>query len=211
MKTYAADIIPAIERFSQRLDNLTMLVNHHWVVLDEQAQTKTVYIFRNNGELLIAVNGKVEKARWEYLGHSTLLIDLSEQSYVFRHGFLDQNILALKVDNANEYAVLINENRYVNDLNSIAAVLEFLNQTYNSPSFNTIGHHQPTYYISFVRESYSLRLGAYREYKIRLSGGPEFTMYKKKSNGKFFLSHNRQMVQFSSKSSCIEFIERQAG
>ncbi|KOS07725.1 hypothetical protein AM493_17990 [Flavobacterium akiainvivens] len=216
MKTYAADIIPKIERFSQKLDNITMLVNHHWVVLDEASQTKTVYIFRNNGQLLISVNGRVQKARWEYLGNNAILIDLHDESYLFRHGFFDKNVLALKVDSANEYAVLINESRYRADLNSIAAVLDFLSLTYGEDVVPKLqqphNHHLPiTYYITLVKESYSLRMGAYREYKVRLSGGAVFTIYKKKSNGKFFFYHNREMVQFSNKSSCIEYIERVAG
>lgn len=63
MKTFVADIIPRIQRYSQKIDNLTLLTNQHWVVLDELGQSKTVYIFRNTNELLISTNGKVEKAK----------------------------------------------------------------------------------------------------------------------------------------------------
>lgn len=130
MRTYIADIIPKIQKFSQKLNNLTMLTNQHWVVLDELTQSKTVYIFRNNGELLIAINGKVDKAKWEYLGQNSILINLKEQSYLFRHGFFDENILALKVDSKEEYAILINESRYLGELNSIKAVINFLKENY---------------------------------------------------------------------------------
>ena len=123
MRTYVADIIPKIQRFSEKLDNLTMLTNQHWVVLDELTQSKTVYIFRDNAELLIATNGKVEKAKWEYLGQNSILIDLKEESFLFRHGFFDKNILALKVDSKDEYAVLINESKYNGELNSIDTVI----------------------------------------------------------------------------------------
>ncbi len=56
MKTYFSDSIPKIQRYSEKLDNLTLLV-------DEITQNKTVYIFRTSGELLVAKNGKVEKAK----------------------------------------------------------------------------------------------------------------------------------------------------
>jgi hypothetical protein len=46
MKTYIADIIPNIQRYSKRLDDLPSL--------------KTTYIFRSNGELLISENGTVD-------------------------------------------------------------------------------------------------------------------------------------------------------
>jgi hypothetical protein len=66
MKTYISDIIPKIQKFSQKLDNLTLLTNQHWVVIDNVENEKNVYIFRQNNELLISQNGKVEKAKWEY-------------------------------------------------------------------------------------------------------------------------------------------------
>lgn len=143
MKTYLADIIPKIKRFSQKLDNLTLLTNQHWVVIDELQNTKVVYIFRNNFELLISQNGKVKKGKWEYLGNNSLLIEIKEDSYLFRHGFFDSNILALKVDGRDEYAFLVNENNYGGDLNNIDKVLNFLESKYlgiiNPNPFN-LGH-----------------------------------------------------------------------
>ena len=34
MKTYLSDIIPKIQKFSEKLDNLTLLTNKHWVIID---------------------------------------------------------------------------------------------------------------------------------------------------------------------------------
>lgn len=133
MRTYISDIIPKIQRFSQKLDNLTLLTNQHWVVIDDNDKTKNVYIFRQNNELLISQNGKVEKAKWEYLGHNSLLVDRKDESYLFKHGFFDENILALKIDSRNEYAFLVNENKFYKELNSIESIVEFLNRKYIDP------------------------------------------------------------------------------
>jgi hypothetical protein len=133
MKTFIADIIPRIQKYSQKLDNLTLLTNQHWVVVDEIANSKTVYIFRPTKELLISKNGKVEKAKWEYLGNNTLLIDLKDESYLFRHGFFDENILALKIDGREEYAFLVNETKFDRELNSSERILEFLQRKYIEP------------------------------------------------------------------------------
>lgn len=126
MKTFMADIIPKIQRYSQKLDNHTLLTNQHWVVLDDIKTEKNVYIFRSNNQLLISKNGKVEKGKWENIGNNSILIDLERESYLFKHGFFDQNILALKLDGKNEYAFLINENRYLGELNSLEKIIEFL-------------------------------------------------------------------------------------
>lgn len=133
MKTFIADIIPRIQKYSKKLDNLTLLTNQHWVVVDEIANSKTVYIFRTTNELLISKNGKVDKAKWEYLGNNTLLIDLKEESYLFRHGFFDENILALKIDGREEYAFLVNETKFDKELNSSERILEFLQRKYIEP------------------------------------------------------------------------------
>lgn len=133
MKTFFSDIIPKIQLFSQKLDNLTLLTNQHWVMIDELNNDKIVYIFRTNNELLLSKNGKVEKAKWEYLGNNSLLIDTNEESFLFKHGFFDENILALKIDNKNEYMFLINENKYDGELNSIDRVIDFLTTKYVEP------------------------------------------------------------------------------
>lgn len=55
MKTYLLDIIPKIQRFSQKLDDLTVLLNKHWIIFDENSIDKTVFIFREKeNQLLIS-------------------------------------------------------------------------------------------------------------------------------------------------------------
>ena len=97
MNTYLADIIPKIQRFSQRLDDLTKLTNQHWVSLGDITQTKRVFIFRANNQLIISDNGLVEKGSWEYLGNQSLLLDTKNESYLLKHGFFDENVIALKL------------------------------------------------------------------------------------------------------------------
>jgi hypothetical protein len=133
MKTFISDIIPKIQKYSHKLDDLALLTNQHWVVVDEIKKIKNVYIFRKNNELLISTNGEVDKGKWEYLGNNSLLIDKNEKSYLFKHGFFDENVLALKIDGKDEYAFLINENRYDSELNSFSRVIEFINKKYLEP------------------------------------------------------------------------------
>jgi len=130
MITYIADIIPKLQQFSQKLDNQTLLVNQHWVAVDNIGNVKTVYIFRANNELLISTNGRVEKAKWEYIRNKSLLIDRKDESYLFKHGFFNENVLALKVDSKEEYAFLVNENKFDGEINSVNKVLEFLKIKY---------------------------------------------------------------------------------
>lgn len=130
MKTFLLDIIPKIQSYSYKLDNIALLANKHWVLITDEREEKTVYIFRSNNELLLAVNGNVTKGRWEYLSEDSLLIDISDKSYLFKHGFLDSEIIALKSDNKDNYSVLVNENNYNGGLNSINSLYKFLETKY---------------------------------------------------------------------------------
>lgn len=131
MKTYLLDIIPKLKRYSAKLDDTTLLTNKHWVVIDEKSTEKTVFIFREKeNQLLISTNGKIEKGTWEYLGKNSIIIDKSDGSYLFKHGFADDTLLALKVDGQDKYAILVNEEQFENDLKNLRNIVSFLNRRY---------------------------------------------------------------------------------
>lgn len=138
MTTYLTDIIPRIQRFSKTLDDLTILTNQPWVCVDHVADTKTIYVFRSNNELLISTSGEVDKATWQYLQNNSLLIDRNAESLLFRHVFVDETILALKMDNNNKYAVFVNENKSSDNLNSIENVVQFLERKYKNATTNNV-------------------------------------------------------------------------
>ena len=137
MITFIADIIPKIQRFSKKLDDLTMLTNQHWVSLGDIKQNKKVFIFRQNNQLLISDNGIVEKGSWEYLGNQSLLIDTKNEGYLLKHGFFDENIIALKLDSTDSYAFFINETKYDKELNNINDIIKFLHDKYLKDKVST--------------------------------------------------------------------------
>jgi hypothetical protein len=131
MKTYILDIIPKIQKFSQRLDDLTVLLDKHWVFLDEENLSKSVFIFRKkNNQLLISENGVIEKGNWEYLGNNSILIERNNGTFLYRHGFIDEYVLALKIDEKDEYVLLINDEWFEKQLRTIGKILKFLNEKY---------------------------------------------------------------------------------
>ena len=110
-----------------------------FVMYSDELKQKIVFIFREkDNQLLISNNGRIEKGNWEYLGNNSLLIDRTDGSYLFKHGFIDNYVLALKVDGKDEYALLVNEQKFDNQLNSLPSVLKFLNDTYIEQKRNEI-------------------------------------------------------------------------
>lgn len=206
MKTYITDIIPRIQRFSNSLDNTTLLTNQHWVILDDLINTKVVYIFRKNGELLISTNGLINKTKWEFLGQNSILINLKDKSYLLKHGFFDENILALKIDGKNEYAILINETKYGKDLNSIESVERFLRENYvlNSKylQLNNIFVREQ----KFLKAGVNIRMGLYYKYLIKLSNERMFEIYQKVPNDKFYFYHKGKILLFPDEESCHNYL-----
>ena len=197
MRTFIADIIPKIQRFSQRLDDLTKLTDQHWVLLEDIAQTKRVFIFRANKELIISNNGIVEKSSWEFLGNQCLLLDTKVESYLLKHGFFDENVMALKLDSTESYAFFVNETRYQGELNNIEDVLKFLENKYlrnkgnssglDSRQKRTINENEKYGYIVLSEmEKNELAWGNYTEYKIEYLDGRDGEVYKGGKSGKYF-------------------------
>lgn len=188
MKTFISDLIPKLQRFSQKLDNLTLLTNQHWVVIDDINNNKNVYIFRANNDLLISQNGKVEKAKWEYLGNNSLLIDKKDESYLFKHGFFDENILALKVDSKQEYAFLINENRYDGELNSLARVIDFLTKKYLEPQLRQTIEDTTGIALKTTKEIVSPTKSLIRRGNIEIEIQLNYNMYYIESGQRVFIN-----------------------
>lgn len=132
MKTYMIELVHNIQKFSQKLDDLSLLTNQHWTLFDKERDNKTIYIFRDNNQLLISTDGRVEKATWEYLGNSSLLIDKKTESYLFKRAFIDQKILILKVDGKREHAFFFNEEKFLSNLNSLNDISSYLIENYQS-------------------------------------------------------------------------------
>ena len=75
MLAYLENLLPRLRRFSNELDNTTLLVDQPWVVIDE-AGRRSVYVFRANKELLVSSKGNVSTAVWDYIAPMrALLID----------------------------------------------------------------------------------------------------------------------------------------
>lgn len=134
MKTFFLGMDPEVMESGSKLDNLSQITHQNWVMINDSPDQKETYIFRKYHNLLISKNGLVEAARWEYLNADNLLIYTSNGSFLFHPSLLDPDILGMKIDGRDEYTVLVNENRYEREFNSIHSVIKFLGDKYKNPA-----------------------------------------------------------------------------
>jgi hypothetical protein len=126
MKVYLLDIFPNIERWSRQLDLKTHILNKVWILIDEENDKKVTYRFlEEKHQIIISVDGQANFGSWRFLEDGTsLLIKTPDDASVFKHSFIDDTVLALKLESdRSEFVVFVNENAserlHDNTLNSI--------------------------------------------------------------------------------------------
>ena len=111
MKTYLFDTFNRYTRFSENLDVKTILCNKSWWLFNDSGE-KELYIFNNDGTLIIAVSGRVTNATWQYIpANKSIVVTGNAQSYMVHPAFYDNTIFALKLDGTEKYAFFIDENK----------------------------------------------------------------------------------------------------
>lgn len=109
MKAYLKNIPVRLRNFNKLIDAKTYLCDKPWVVLND-GQTKELYIFRNNGDLILTRNGIAQIGHYTILPVDKILIDIDGNNYLFNPLISKQNeVLALKLDGNEQYSFLIDE------------------------------------------------------------------------------------------------------
>jgi hypothetical protein len=197
MRTFVADIIPRIQRFSKRLDDTTKLTNQHWVSISDIKNSKTVYIFDSDGDLDIFENGVgIDSGTWKFIDPNSLKLKLKNSPpLLLKHGFFDENVIALKLDSTDNYAFFVNETKYHSELNTIGDILKFLENKYlkNNGSSSGLGSTQKrtinenySYTIISEKEGFDIVLGAHVVYGLEFPNGIKDKVYRGHSTGKFY-------------------------
>lgn len=110
MKTFLLNIPNEIRNWNNTLDAKSVLCNQSWNVFNDEG-VKEVYVFQKDGTLIASHNGKVTKAKWEYIPQNTsLIIENSDaDTFMLRPAYYDKKVLALQVDGTNNYALMVDE------------------------------------------------------------------------------------------------------
>lgn len=109
MKAFIFDLVHKLQRTSNTLDAKTILCNKTWRVFSDTGE-KEVYIFMEDGKLIISSNGIVEIGTWLYVPANQSLVITGKQNYLV-HPVICNNILTLIVDGTNQCAFLLDDTK----------------------------------------------------------------------------------------------------
>jgi len=110
MKEFLKDIFPKILQFSKSLDDQTILTNKPWVLFSDDSDTREVWIFKRNHELIFSRDGIADKGSWEYLPEAkSLYIEIGNVKRLINQAFVDDVVLLLRLDGGKGFVTLANE------------------------------------------------------------------------------------------------------
>lgn len=138
MKAFIFDLINKLQRASYTLDAKAILCNKTWRVFSDTGE-KEVYIFMEDGKLVVSSNGIVEMGTWMYVPANQSLVITGKQNYLV-HPVICHNILALIVDGTNQCAFLLDDTkREFEAVKSLQSISSYISSTMNYQSNNITG------------------------------------------------------------------------
>lgn len=115
MKDFIAQIFNKIKASGVSRVDITYLKDNSWFYVNKDVlKSKTVFIFKNGGQLLISKDGDITKASWENLVHSTnsLIIETEGKSTLYNIIYLTTEYLVIQKDGTEIVEVFIKQDRY---------------------------------------------------------------------------------------------------
>ena len=134
MKYYFSEIIPKLRRYSKTLDFNSILTSHNWISFNPDSSNKLVYIFKEDGVLLISEKGRVQKSKWTIIDSDSLIIEIGKETLLFRSSFLDENHLILNLDDTMSFAFFLNEKYNSIVFKNFEDIIDKLNEQYLTTS-----------------------------------------------------------------------------
>ena len=131
MKAFIFDLVNKLQRTSNALDAKTILCNKTWRVFSDTGE-KEVYIFMEDGKLVISVNGAAVIGSWMYIpANQSLVISGNNQNFLV-HPIICNNVLALALDGSNQCCFLLDSTKEELDkINSLRSIESYINKNAN--------------------------------------------------------------------------------
>ena len=131
MKAFLFDLINKLRRTSNTLDAKAILCNKTWRVFSDTDE-KEVYIFMEDGKLVISVNGVAVIGSWMYIpANHSLVISGNNQNFLV-HPIICNNVLALALDGSNQCCFLLDSTKdELDNINSLKSIESYINKYAN--------------------------------------------------------------------------------
>jgi hypothetical protein len=109
MKTYFINTFNKVSTAGQHMDFISTIKSQEWVVFNDDKNYIEKFLFINDNQLLVSVNGKSSYSQWNYIKvNSSLVIDDDKNRYLLKLVVCNKDIIVLNIDSTDNYSFLIN-------------------------------------------------------------------------------------------------------
>jgi hypothetical protein len=115
MFEYLKFLFKKLKSFDDKLSNIALLQDKFWIRINEQNFSEK-WFFRNNGELIISINGNIIDGRYEHLNQGNLILEYEKNKILLNQNFIYKDILLLKKDsNETDFYAFYDETKFTPD------------------------------------------------------------------------------------------------
>lgn len=108
-----------------------ILCNKTWRVFSDNGE-KEVYIFMEDGKLVISVNGSAVIGSWMYIPANQSLVISGNNQHFLVHPIICNNVLALALDGSNQCCFLIDSTKEeLDSINSLRSIESYISKNAN--------------------------------------------------------------------------------
>ena len=151
MNDYLHNTIPNLKPFNYERHHDSHFIDQQWVLVNGISKKKSVYTFREDNILEITRKDNVIKTSWNINIQNIFSIETEDGMIMVKAYFKDNDILVLKHQDKQEFALYINTTKYEDELNSVEDIQLFLKEKYQKKVSSIIYDHE-FYYIEKSKE-----------------------------------------------------------
>jgi hypothetical protein len=143
MIQFLSTLIPTISEKANKIVDAAMLTDKSWFFLNDfSTDSKIIYIFNSENELLVSKNGVVSIGKWKSIVHSTnsILVTVDSEMIFYNIIFLNFEYLILQQDGTSKHLFFAKQEKYsfnesIDSFNSfienyVENIKHFLNSNY---------------------------------------------------------------------------------
>lgn len=136
MRTYFLHVYEKVKRKSKHLVDKSLFVDKRWLMFDEGNENNDVFVFQNDGVLIISSNGIVTRGDWQLIGERDMLVRTHKFDLYFQLVHLDKDLMVFQLDGNNKFLIIVSEVLSKKKFKSIREVESYLADLYFDQDHN---------------------------------------------------------------------------
>lgn len=118
MKDFISNVLPRIQKFSEKLDKKEILIGKPWVLIEEVNHDTTEVEFFRDGRLIVSYGGEAIWGTWQITpSNQRLILDYNAKTLMLHAAFINDAVLVAKKSGSKNSMLFFVNQLIIPDLN----------------------------------------------------------------------------------------------